>query len=162
MLGSAPSSELQALLNPYNGAACGRKSPLLRGSEVKNSELWLQIASASAVCGELALPSLERDLTFGGGSVFKFAGLDRCLWSYARCVDLPSGRRNDWVRFTELVFASARWAVVHWPFHTVFSSSVQPIVPSKLGGHLVKMTGMAYLCQMCRLSGFTFMLLRTY
>ena len=60
MLGSAPSSELQALLSPYNSAACGRKSPLLRSSEVKNSELWLQMASTSAVCGELGLPSLER------------------------------------------------------------------------------------------------------
>ena len=61
MLGSAPSSELQALLSPYNCAACGRESPLLRGFEVKNSELWLQMAPASAVCGELGLPSLERE-----------------------------------------------------------------------------------------------------
>ena len=61
MLGSAPSSELQALLSPYNSAACWRKSPLLRSSEVKNSELWLQMASTNAVCGELGLPSLERE-----------------------------------------------------------------------------------------------------
>ena len=61
LLGSASTSELQALLSPYNSAACGRKSPLLRGFEVKNSELWLQIASANAVCGELGLPSLERE-----------------------------------------------------------------------------------------------------
>ena len=27
---------------------------------MKNSELWLQMAPASAVCGELGLPSLER------------------------------------------------------------------------------------------------------
>ena len=59
---SLPSPELQALLSPYNSAACGRKSPLLRGSEVKNSELWLQMAPASAVCGELGLPSLEREV----------------------------------------------------------------------------------------------------
>ena len=60
LLGRAPFSELQAFLSPYNSAACARKSPLLRGFEVKNSELWLQIAPANAVCAELALPSLER------------------------------------------------------------------------------------------------------
>ena len=60
---SLPSPELQALLSPYNSAACGQRSPLLRGSEVKNSELWQQIACASAVCGELGLPSLERART---------------------------------------------------------------------------------------------------
>ena len=53
-------SELQALLNPYKSAACWRESPLLRSFEVKNSELWLQMGPASAVCGELGLPSLER------------------------------------------------------------------------------------------------------
>ena len=61
MLGSALSSELQALLSPYKSAACWRESPLLRSFEVKNSELWLQRAPASAVCGELGLPSLERE-----------------------------------------------------------------------------------------------------
>ena len=54
-------SELQALLSPYKSAACGRESPLLRSFEVKNSELWLQMGPASAVCGELGLPSLERE-----------------------------------------------------------------------------------------------------
>ena len=54
-------SELQALLSPYKSAACWRESPLLRSFEVKNSELWLQMGPASAVCGELGLPSLERD-----------------------------------------------------------------------------------------------------
>ena len=53
-------SELQALLSPYKSAACWRESPLLRSFEVKNSELWLQMGPASAVCGELGLPSLER------------------------------------------------------------------------------------------------------
>ena len=60
LLGSAPTSELQALLSPYKSAACWRESPLLRSFEVKNSELWLQMGPASAVCGELGLPSLER------------------------------------------------------------------------------------------------------
>ena len=60
MLGSAPSSELQALLSPYESAACWRQSPLLGSPKVKNSELWLQMGPASAVCGELGLPSLER------------------------------------------------------------------------------------------------------
>ena len=60
LLGSAPSSELQALLSPYKSAACWQESPLLRSFEVKNSELWLQMGPASAVCGELGLPSLER------------------------------------------------------------------------------------------------------
>ena len=55
-----PSSELQALLSPYNSAACRRQSLQLTGFKVQNSELWLQIAPASAVCGELGLPSLER------------------------------------------------------------------------------------------------------
>ena len=54
-------SELQALLSPYKSAACWRESPLLRSFEVKNSELWLQMGPASAVCGELGLPSLERE-----------------------------------------------------------------------------------------------------
>ena len=63
LLGSAPSSELQALLSSYKSAACWQESPLLRSSEVKNSELWLQMAPASAVCGELGLPSLERGST---------------------------------------------------------------------------------------------------
>ena len=54
-------SELQALLSPYKSAACCRESPLLRSFEVKNSELWLQMGPASAVCGELGLPSLERE-----------------------------------------------------------------------------------------------------
>ena len=58
---SLPSPELQALLNPHNSTACGQQSPLLRGSEVKNSEWRAQIAPASAVCGELGLPSLERE-----------------------------------------------------------------------------------------------------
>ena len=53
-------SELQALLSPCKSAACWRESPLLRSFEVKNSELWLQMGPASAVCGELGLPSLER------------------------------------------------------------------------------------------------------
>ena len=57
---SLPSPELQALLSPHNSTACGQQSPLLRGSEVKNSEWRAQIAPASAVCGELGLPSLER------------------------------------------------------------------------------------------------------
>ena len=56
-------SELQALLSPYKSAACWRESPLLRSFEVKNSELWLQMGPASAVCGELALPSLEGEHT---------------------------------------------------------------------------------------------------
>ena len=56
-----PSPELQALLSPHNSTACGQQSPLLRGSEVKNSEWRAQIAPASAVCGELGLPSLERE-----------------------------------------------------------------------------------------------------
>ena len=56
-------SELQALLSPYKSAACWRESPLLRSFEVKNSELWLQMGPASAVCGELGLPSLERGNT---------------------------------------------------------------------------------------------------
>ena len=60
LLGSAPTSELQALLSPYKSAACWRESPLLRSFEVKNSELWLQMGPVSAVCGELGLPSLER------------------------------------------------------------------------------------------------------
>ena len=55
-------SELQALLSPYKSAACWRESPLLRSFEVKNSELWLQMGPASAVCGELGLPSLEREV----------------------------------------------------------------------------------------------------
>ena len=58
---SLPSPELQALLSPHNSTACGQQSPLLRGSEVKNSEWRAQIAPASAVCGELGLPSLERE-----------------------------------------------------------------------------------------------------
>ena len=57
-------SELQALLSPYKSAACWRESPLLRSFEVKNSELWLQMGPASAVCGELGLPSLERGFAF--------------------------------------------------------------------------------------------------
>ena len=58
---SPPSPELQALLGPYNCAASWQETPLLRSSKVKNSELWLQMAPASAVCGELGLPSLERE-----------------------------------------------------------------------------------------------------
>ena len=58
---SLPSPELQALLSPHNSTACGQQSPLLRASEVKNSEWRAQIAPASAVCGELGLPSLERE-----------------------------------------------------------------------------------------------------
>ena len=61
LLKSLPSPELQALLSPHNSTACGQQSPLLRGSEVKNSEWRAQIAPASAVCGELGLPSLERE-----------------------------------------------------------------------------------------------------
>ena len=61
LLGSAPTSELQALLSPYKSAACWRESPLLRSFEVKNSELCLQMGPASAVCGELGLPSLQRE-----------------------------------------------------------------------------------------------------
>ena len=57
---SLPSSKLQALLNPHNCAACWQETPLLRSSKVQNSELWLQMAPASALCGELGLPSLER------------------------------------------------------------------------------------------------------
>ena len=60
LLGSAPSSELQALLSPYKSAACWQETPLLRSSKVQNSELWLQMAPASGLCGELGLPSLER------------------------------------------------------------------------------------------------------
>ena len=48
---SLPSPELQALLSPHNSTACGQQSPLLRASEVKNSEWRAQIAPASAVCG---------------------------------------------------------------------------------------------------------------
>ena len=58
---SLPSPELQALLSPQYSTACGQQSPLLRGSEVKSSEWRAQIAPASAVCGELGLPSLERE-----------------------------------------------------------------------------------------------------
>ena len=62
LLGSAPTSELQAFLSPYKSAVCWRESPLLRSFEVKNSELWLQMGPVSAVCGELCLPSLEREI----------------------------------------------------------------------------------------------------
>ena len=62
---SLPSPELQALLSPYNSTACGQQSPLLRASEV-NSEWRVQIAPASAVCGELGLPSQERVPGFRG------------------------------------------------------------------------------------------------
>ena len=64
-------SELQALLSPYKSAACWRESPLLRSFEVKNSELWLQMGPASAVCGELGLPSLERGRTLIYGFIFR-------------------------------------------------------------------------------------------
>ena len=63
-------SELQALLSPYKSAACWRESPLLRSFEVKNSELWLQMGPASAVCGG-AGSTLPRERNGSSGSRLK-------------------------------------------------------------------------------------------
>ena len=72
-------SELQALLSPYKSAACWRESPLLRSFEVKNSELWLQMGPASAVCGELGLPSLER------GRALAYVEIFGCVLALCSC-----------------------------------------------------------------------------
>ena len=102
-------SELQALLSPYKSAACWRESPLLRSFEVKNSDLWLQMGPASAVCGELGLPSLERafDHVIMPTQNFSSFGFYSCFATTS----------NDC--FTQYVFVA--------PFVASFVSFVEPI-----------------------------------
>ena len=74
--GHLPVAWKSVICEPCQSAACWRESPLLRSFEVKNSELWLQMGPASAVCGELGLPSLERE-TARLGTDKRMTGNDR-------------------------------------------------------------------------------------
>ena len=76
---SLPSPELQALLSPHNSTACGQQSPLLRASEVKNSEWRTQIALQVLCVGSWVYSPLERALCFPTDLAFFSPGFSSSL-----------------------------------------------------------------------------------